>query len=38
VTTREERFTYPAPEVCDEGFLGWPAHIIDEKTLDPSQT
>lgn len=38
VTTREERFTYPATEVCDEGFLGWPAHIIDEQTLDPSQT
>jgi hypothetical protein len=38
VTAREERLVYPAMNVCDEGFLGWPAHIIDEKNLDLSQT
>ena len=37
VTTREERLTFPAIEVCDNQFLGWPLYIIDQRTLDPTQ-
>jgi hypothetical protein len=37
VTATGERLAYPAAEVCDEKFLGWPAYVIDEKSLAADQ-
>jgi hypothetical protein len=36
-TATGERLTYSAAEVCDKQFLGWPAYVIDEKSLAADQ-